>query len=137
VAVETSILKTVKSALGLDVTDTSFDAEVILFTNTVLATLNQIGVGPEAGFQIVDAAATWDNLLGTDLRLNNVQTYIYTKVRLLFDPPQSAKGVEAMETVAKELEIRIYLAREAATWVPPAPDPLSEDDDFVLDGGML
>lgn len=128
---ETSILKTVKSSLGLAVTDTSFDGELILYINTVLATLNQIGVGPEAGFQIVDAVATWDNLLGSDLRLNNVQTYICAKVRLLFDPPQSAFGIEAMERVTKELEIRIYLAHEADIWIPEPTNP----NDLILDGG--
>lgn len=132
---ETSILKTVKSSLGLDVNDTSFDAEVILFTNTVLATLNQIGVGPETGFQITDATATWDNLLGSDLRLNAVQSFVHLRVRLLFDPPQSSFAVESLERIAKEYETRIYLLRETETWVPPTPPVIPEDEDFIIDGG--
>jgi hypothetical protein len=133
--VETSILKTVKNSLGLDVNNASFDPEVILYINTVLATLNQIGVGPENGFQIVDAVATWDNLLGSDLRLNNVQSYVYLQVKLLFDPPQSSFAIEAIERMAKELSTRIYLLREVETWVDPTPPSLPDDDDIVIDGG--
>lgn len=122
----TSILSTVKKSLGL-VEDDSYDTEVILFTNTVLATLNQIGVGPETGFQIEDAEATWDDLLGTDPRLNFVQSYVHIKVKLLFDPPATSFVIKAFEDQAKELEFRIYTTKEVDKWqaqeaaTPPPP----------------
>ena len=123
----TSILSTVKKSLGLVEDDTSFDTEVILFTNSVLATLNQIGVGPETGFQIEDAGATWDDLLGADSRLNFVQSYVHIKVKLLFDPPATSFAIKAMETIASELESRISTVREVDKWnteqaaLPPPP----------------
>lgn len=131
---ENSILKTVKSSLGLDVADTSFDTELILYTNSALGTLNQIGIGPEAGFQIEDATSTWTDLLGTDARLNGVKTLICTRVRLLFDPPAASFAVDAMTQVAKELETRLYLFHEAVTWVPTTP-PDDIPDSGVIDGG--
>lgn len=132
---EVSILKTVKNSLGLGVDDASFDAELIVYINAVLATLNQIGVGPTPGFQIADAAATWDDLLGADLRLNNVQAYVYIQVRLIFDPPQSSFGIDAMEKRAKELETRIYVLREATTWVNPYQPPPAYSCYNIIDGG--
>lgn len=111
-----SILNSVKKALNIDEEDTAFDVDILMHTNSALATLNQVGVGPENGFQIEDAAATWDDLLGNDPRLNNVKTYIYTKVRLVFDPPATSFGIQALKDVALELETRIYIAAEAEKW---------------------
>lgn len=112
----TSILTTVKKSLGLVEADESFDTDIILFINSVFSTLDQIGVGPEDGFQIEDKDATWDQFLGTDPRLNNVKAYVYLKVRLLFDPPSTSFAIKAMEDNARELEVRIYTAREVTKW---------------------
>lgn len=125
-----SILTSVKKNLGFDESDTSFDADILLFINTVLATLNQIGVGPETGYQIEDKVATWGDLLGTDPRLNFVQSYVYLKVRLLFDPPATSFAIKAMETIATELEQRISTVREVDKWnaeQAATPPPVVEE----------
>jgi hypothetical protein len=114
--VDDSILNTVKKSLGLVESDTTFDNDILLFINSVFSTLNQIGVGPEDGFQIEDADATWDSLLDSDLRLNFVKGYVYLKVRLLFDPPVTSFAIAAMETQSKELEYRIYTVKEVDKW---------------------
>lgn len=114
---ETSILKSVKKALGLDDTYTAFDPEIVMHINSVLATLNQVGVGPEDGFQIEDTTATWDDLLRGDLRLSSVKTYVYAKVRLIFDPPATSFAIDALTSVTKELEYRIYTVQEVDKWV--------------------
>lgn len=116
---ETSILTTVKKSLGVEEDYVAFDSDILMFTNSVLSTLNQIGVGPEEGFQIEDKDATWEQFLGTDPRLNNVKAYVYLKVRLLFDPPATSFAIQAIQDQAKELEYRIYTAAEVAKW-PPA-----------------
>lgn len=113
---EASILTSTKKALGLDEADTSFDLDILTFTNAVLSTLNQIGVGPKNGFQIEDKVATWDSFLGDDPRLNNVKAYVYLKVRMLFDPPATSFAIQAMQDQAKELEFRIYTAAEVELW---------------------
>lgn len=111
-----SILTTVKKNLGLEEEDTSFDGDILLFTNSVLSNLNQIGVGPARGFYIEDESATWDELLDQDPRLNNVKAFVYLKVRMLFDPPATSFAIAAMESQAKELEYRIYTVMEVDKW---------------------
>lgn len=107
-----SILTSIKKALGLDEDYIAFDPDILLFINSVLANLNQIGVGPVDGFQIEDKTVTWDDFLGDDPRLNNVKALVYTKVRLMFDPPATSFAIEAIENIARELEVRIYTAVE-------------------------
>lgn len=111
-----SILTTVKKTLGMDEAYTAFDTDVLLHINSVLATLNQIGVGPANGFQIEDASVTWDELLDNDARLNNVKGYVALKVRMLFDPPPTSFAIAAMEANIKEYETRIYLFSEVEKW---------------------
>jgi hypothetical protein len=115
-----SILTSVKKVLGLDEDYIAFDPDVTLFINSVLATLNQVGAGPVDGFQIEDKSSTWDELLGADPRLNNVKSYVYLKVRMLFDPPATSFAIAAIEAMAKELEFRIYTTAEVDKW-PTTP----------------
>lgn len=114
-----SILTSIKKNLGLAESYEAFDADIILFINSSIANLTQLGVGLDAGFQIVDKTATWESFLGTDPRLNNIKTFIYLKVRLLFDPPATSFAIEAFENQAKELEWRISVHREDTEWVAP------------------
>lgn len=116
-----SILTTVKKTLGLDESYTVYDPDLILLINSVLANLNQIGVGEDVGFQIEDKNATWESFLGSDPRLNNVKAYTAIKVRLLFDAPATSFAIAALESQAKELEFRIYMTAEVATWQEEHP----------------
>lgn len=103
-----SILLSVRE--GLD-SDSYYDNRLILFINTVFATLSQLGVGPENGFSISGTEETWNDFLsGTDNSaeiFNMVQTYVLLKVRLLFDPPQSSSVATAMKAAADEYEWRL------------------------------
>lgn len=119
-----SILTTIKKSLGVEDDVTAFDVDILMHINSVFSTLNQIGVGPDVGFQIEDSTATWDSFLGTDPRLNNVKTYVYLKVRLLFDPPSTSFTIKALEDMAHELETRLYLVKEAAAWRLANPEPI-------------
>lgn len=117
-----SILNSVKKTLGIGSDYTAFDLDIMLHINSVFSTLNQLGIGPEAGFMIEDADATWDTFLGTDaLKLNSVKTYVYLKVRMLFDPPQTSYLIDALNKQATELEWRLNVRREEVSWVNPMP----------------
>lgn len=107
-----SILTDVKKALGITEDYTAFDLDIQMHINSVLSALTQIGVGPETGFQIEDKTATWDDLLGGDARFNMVKTWVYSKVRLIFDPPSTSFAIAAQQEVIKELEFRIYMVSE-------------------------
>ena len=114
-----SILVNTKKALGLSSDYDVFDPDVILHINSVMSTLNQLGIGPSQGFMIEDDSANWSTLLGGDPRLNNVKTYVYLRVRLLFDPPNTSYLIEAMDKQVKELEWRMNVQREGVEWMDP------------------
>lgn len=116
-----SILDSTKKALGIDATITDFDVELTMHINSVLATLNQLGVGPANGYAIEDSEATWVDFLGEDAALNNVRSYVYMKVRMMFDPPQTAHLVASMNEQVSQLEWRINVRREETSWVDPHP----------------
>lgn len=114
-----SILNSIKKILGIAEDYEHFDIDVITHINTVFSTLNQLGIGPDSGFMIEDATSTWEDFLGDDPRLNNVKTYVYLRVRLLFDPPTTSFAIEAMNKQIEEMEWRINTQRESTSWVPP------------------
>ena len=108
-----SILTSIKKLLMLAEDDTSFDADIIMHINTVLSILNQLGVGPDTGFTITDKNATWEQLLGMYPSLEAVRSYVYLKVKMLFDPPTSSAVIESTNRVIGELEWRINATAEA------------------------
>lgn len=119
----TSILNDVKKVLGLGSDYTAFDIDILMHINSVFDTLNQLGIGPILGYMIEDNAATWDAFIGSDLLLNSIKTYIYLRVRMLFDPPQTSFAIDAMNNQVKELEWRINVKREGESWTDPDPTP--------------
>lgn len=104
-----SILNSVKKNIGLDETYKEFDPDIIMHINTVFDILGQLGVGPEEGFQIEDDSSVWKDFLPDrkTKRFNLVKTYMYAKVRLMFDPPQTSSLLNALTETVKELESRI------------------------------
>ncbi len=97
--------------------------------NSAFATLNQLGIGPDEGFAIEDASATWDEFLGTDPRRNNVKMWVYLKVKVIFDPPTGSYHlIGAMEQQIQELEWRISVKREDEEWVDPNPRKPADSD---------
>ena len=81
-----SILTSIKKQLGLTAEYTQFDSDVIMHINSVFADLAQMGVGPSRGFYIEDASAIWEDFTSDNLLLNSVRSYMYLRVKLLFDP---------------------------------------------------
>ena len=116
-----SILNSTKKILGLAEDDTSFDLDVLLHINSVLAILTQVGIGPEEGFTIEDSTPTWEAFVGTDKQLSLVKTYVYLKVRLVFDPPTTSFAIESFNEQVKELEWRLNVHREGESWTSPFP----------------
>ena len=109
---EASILKSVKKVLMVPDDYTAFDGDILMHINSVFSTLNQLGVGPPEGFMIEGDTEEWDTFLLDDMRLNNVKTYMYLRVRLLFDPPATGFLRDSMEKQIEQLEWRINVHRE-------------------------
>jgi hypothetical protein len=103
-----SILISLKKFLGIDASYTIFDPDIMIHANTAFAILNQLGVGPEEGFMIESEDETWDSYI-SDYNFMMVKTFIYLKVKLLFDPPSNASLYESMNRQLDELTWRLEL----------------------------
>ena len=112
---EESILKSTKKSLGLDSEYTPFDLDILICINSALGTLSQIGVLPDAGFSIVDATDTWSELNLSMPMLGMVKSYIYVKVRVLFDPPATSFLLSAYQEQSKEYEWRLKTLKDYET----------------------
>lgn len=111
-----SILTSIKKLLGIEEEYTHFDTDIIMHINTVLMVLNQLGVGPAEGFIIKDSSARWVDFIpeATPVKLDAVKSFMYLKVRLLFDPPQSSTHIESINRQISEYEWRLNVAAESA-----------------------
>jgi hypothetical protein len=140
-----SILQTTKTSLGLAFDYTPYDNEIIIAINSVLANLNQLGIGPDGGMSIDGYDQTWDDFLVrvdetvADPRLAHCKSYMHLKVKMLFDPPSVGYLVDANAKMIEEAEWRIMVAQDDVIHpLPPPPPrviPWYEDEDVVLDGG--
>ena len=107
-----SILTSIKKLLGIAEDYEHFDQDLIIHINSVLSVLTQLGVGPSEGFSIDDANATWNDFIPEDKRLSSIRSYVYMKVKLLFDPPLSSSVMESMNRMISEFEWRLNVAAE-------------------------
>ena len=107
-----SILNSIKKLLGPSAEYDHFDPDIIMHINTVFMTLTQLGVGPPEGFYIEDDTTSWLEFIPELTKLQAVKTYIYLKVKLVFDPPQSSAVIESMSKQIAELEWRLNHAAE-------------------------
>ena len=103
------ILDDVKHVLGIPTGVTAFDTDVKMHVNSTFGTLHQLGLGPDAGFEVVDGTEEW-SAFTDDITLNSVKSYMYRKVRLIFDPPKSGFEMAAMERQIEELTYRLHVA---------------------------
>ena len=103
---EESILISIKKMLGIPEDYTAFDMDIIIHINSVFVTLYELGVG-DSVFSITGDTEIWKDVLGDSNDLQLIKTYIYLKVRLIFDPPTSGAALQAMQELSKEFEFRI------------------------------
>ena len=103
-----SILTSIKKLLGIGEDYEEFDQDIIIHINTVLVALTQMGIGPEEGFVISDHTALWSDFIPDNMvKVENVKTYVYLKVKMIFDPPASSTVADAINRNASELEWRL------------------------------
>ena len=107
-----SILTSIKKLLGITEEYEHFDQDIIMHINSVFMILTQMGVGPEDGFTISDSTTMWNEFTNDDKKIEAVKSYIYLKVRLLFDPPASSSVMEAINRSISEFEWRLNIAAD-------------------------
>jgi len=127
---EQSILTSTKKILGIDKDYTVFDLDIITHINSAFSTLTQLGVGPRAGFMINDDTEVWSDFIDieNDLQYNSVKSYVFLRVRQLFDPPSTSYLISAVERQIQELEWRLNVHREETEWIDPDPDGVYVED---------
>ena len=119
-----SILTSIKKLLGITAEYKQFDPDLIIHINSVFLILKQLGIGPEQGFSISGEYETWDQFLPEGSKnFEAVKSYMYIKVKLLFDPPTSSAVMEAMNRIASEYEWRLNVEAEST------PVNVGEDGD--------
>ena len=107
-----SILTSVKKMLGIEEVYDHFDPDIIMHINSVFMILNQLGVGPATPFMITGLDETWNDYFVDSTPIELVKSYMYLKVRLIFDPPTTGVLHEAMERQVKEFEWRLNVQAE-------------------------
>lgn len=105
-----SILTSIKKMLGITEEYEHFDQDIIIHINSIFMILTQLGVGPSEGFSIKDATATWSDFVKSATNIEAVKSYMYLKVRLLFDPPLSSAVTESIKNQINELEWRLNVS---------------------------
>ena len=108
-----SILTSIKKLLGIPEDYEHFDQDIIIHINSVFMILNQLGVGPTEEFTITDKTAVWSDFISDNKKFESVKTYVYMKVRLLFDPPLSSAVMDCINKVINEMEWRLNVAAES------------------------
>lgn len=126
-----SILMSIKKLLNVDEEDSAFDTDIGILINSEFMTLSQLGIGPAEGFYINEADTTWGEFSSDKTLIETVKSYIYMKVRMVFDPPASSVVADAFNGRIHELEFRLncqaerdYLKKD--TEVVPADDDSGE-----------
>ena len=112
---EDSILTSIKKMLGAPEDYEAFDDQLIMHINSVFSILSQLGVG-NGKFTITGPDETWDDYLARDddLDIEEVKSYVYLKVKMIFDPPSSSTAAEAFKAQIAEFEWRLNV--ESDDW---------------------
>lgn len=117
-----SVLLTIKKMLGIAEEYHAFDLDIITHINSVFLFLYQFGVGPDTPYQITDETQEWSEF---QTEIPGIPTYVYLRVRLLFDPPTNSFLVDSMKEQIKEFEWRFDMQHEYGP--KPAPEPTPEE----------
>ena len=120
-----SILTSVKKMLGIETEYEHFDADILMHINSVFSVLTQLGVGPASGFTVTDDKTNWVEFMQDEPKLNLVKSYMFLKVKLLFDPPMSSAVLECYKTQISEYEWRLNVAAENDDADPDEPEHYS------------
>lgn len=110
-----SILTSIKKMLGITEDDTAFDTDIIIHVNSVFMILSQLGVGPDKGFTIKDSTDAWVDFECDEIETELIKSYMYLKVKLLFDPPSNSSVLESINNQINELEWRLNFNSESNT----------------------
>lgn len=118
-----SILQSIKKLLGPGYEYDHFDPDIIMHINSTFSILTQMGVGPSEGYAISGKDEKWSDFITKEIKkFSMVKSYVYLKVKLLFDPPLSSAAIESINRQISEFEWRLSVAAD------PAPENRGEEE---------
>lgn len=104
---EENVLNSIKKLLGIPEDYTTFDQDIMIHINSVFMILSEMGVGPSNGYSLKDGTEKWGDFISDDKNLEGIKTYIYMKVKTIFDPPLNSAVLASMKELISEFEWRI------------------------------
>lgn len=128
-----SILTSIKKLLGIDASYSVFDTDIVIFINSAFSILHQIGAAPSNAFRITGDTEKWSDFIDDVGNVDMVRSYVYLKVRLVFDPPTTSFAITAFENQIKELESRLNMLE--LNFDPSALDYQNEVEDEETEKG--
>lgn len=102
-----SVLVETKKLLGVPSDIDAFDVDIMTHINSVFMVLRTLGVGPDRPVHISGASEDWSVFSSDIEQLGLIKSYVYLKVRMLFDPPANSFVQTALEKQAAEIEWRL------------------------------
>ena len=129
--IEDKILDSVKQMFGYEPDYDPFDIDMLIHINSIVATLTQLGVGPDDGLT-VDKDTLWSSLLANDATLNGARSYVFMRLKMLFDASSMPQHlIAAYEKMILQAEERLKMA--ADPYIPQ--EEKLELTAPILDGG--
>ena len=104
---EENILDSIKKLLGIPEDYTPFDQDIMIPITSVFMILYELGVGPSNGYSLKDGTEKWRDFISDDENLEGIKTYVYMKVKTIFDPPLNSAVLASMKELISEFEWRI------------------------------
>lgn len=101
-----SILNDIKKMNNVGKDDHNFDTDIIIHINDALDTCRQLGIGPKSGFEVEDDSQTWEDFFGDTQVVPSIRSYVYARVKILFDPPANSFVMDALKSKIAEFEWR-------------------------------
>lgn len=111
-----SILNDTKKMLAIPEESKEFDQDIIIFINSALSRLEQLGLGPVGGYAITGDEEDWSEFEDRPT-FSDIKTFIYLSVRILFDPPTVGTVMNAFKEQIEKLEWTINVKREEDKWL--------------------
>ena len=110
---DNSILDDIKGMIGILADDINFDTDIIIYINNSFDILSQLGVSCVEQFRIVDKNDKWGDIEGLEPhQVDSLKTYIYIKVKLMFDPPLNSSILQSYKETMREMEWRLNIAHD-------------------------
>lgn len=111
-----SILNDIKKLLGISIDLEApyeyFDQDILIHINSCFGLLRQLGVGPTEPFSISDSSTTWGDFFESAYVVEMARSWMYLKVKMIFDPPSNSIASEAYKAQIAEYEWRMSIDRD-------------------------